>query len=165
MVTVRPIKNKLALAWFAFSTFLVGGTLMAQMYLRAQFDRGCMDHFHRAAVANTIEMADKELVEGLRYLDQHDLTAGNTAVFYQTPADDIGFWYQNLKSAEETLRRVSKDATQLERTNVLLKLKESIVSPPGDISVYPDQRTWSFVLGLFMLCFIVGFVWTLATLG
>jgi hypothetical protein len=130
----------------------------------AQFQRACTDHFHRAAVANTIEMASQELEVGLKYLEAHDLTAGNTALFYETPEDDIGFWYQNLKTAEGVLQRVPKDASLLERTNVLLKLKESIVPPPSDIANYPNQRTWFAILMVIFAGFLACAVWSLMSI-
>lgn len=85
-------------------------------------------------------------------------------MFYQTPADDIGFWYQNLKAAEGVLRGVGEGATQLERTNILLKFRESITSPPEGIYLYPQQLAWNQMMFALFAVFLVCGVWSLATL-
>jgi hypothetical protein len=166
LTPMRPLspQNKQALLCFIASAVMLLGVLSLRGFQDSQFKRACTDHLHRASVANTTELASSELGIGLKYLEDHALTAGNTAIFYQTPTDDIGFWYQNLKAAQGVLQHVPKDASQLERTNVLLKLKESIVSPPGDIAVYPNQRTWIGVMLIIFAFFMFCFGWSLATL-
>lgn len=162
---MRPFseRNKRALKFWVATIVLTATSLGVHAFQVAKFERACTSHLHRAAVANTIELASSELGVALKYLEDHDLTAGNTALFYETPADDLGFWYQNLKAAQGVLSH-SKDASPLERTNVLLKLKESLTSPPMDISIYPNQRTWYGITGVIFAAFLVGFVWVLATL-
>ena len=162
---MRPIsaRNKRALKFWAVTIVLVATNLTLTIFQDKKFERACTDHLHRAAVANTIELASSELGIALKYLEDHDLTAGNTALFFETPADDLGFWYQNLKAAHGVLLH-EQGASQLERTNVLLKLKESITSPPGWISVYPNQRTWNGLMAICMALFMFGFVWVLATM-
>ena len=66
------------------------------------FDRNCTGYLKRAADANTIPMASKELGMAIKYLDDHNLTKGYTSIFYTTPDEDIEFFYNNLKASKAT---------------------------------------------------------------
>ena len=74
------------------------------------------------------------------------------------------FWYKNMKAAYEELDSLPEDATDLEKTNMLMKLRESLVDSaedcisvthPEGISIYPDNVLYfwwgllSFIAGLF----------------
>lgn len=96
-----------------------------RIYNGVVFDIHCEGHLKRAADANTIEMASKELVDAIKYLEDNKMTEGYTSVLWKTPAADVGFFYQNLKSSLEELKKVTPETAQLERTNVLMKLRET----------------------------------------
>lgn len=111
------------------------------------FDRNCEGYLKRAADANTIELAEKNLAVAVKYLEDNEFTSGYTSILWRTPDEDIGFWYQNLKSSLDELHAIRPDATRLERTNVLMKLRETLldegknihVTAPRGISVYPGN--------------------------
>ena len=133
------------------------------------FKQECGGHLMRAAQSNTIEMASSELNQAIKYLESNKLTSGYTSVFYQTPEDDIGFWYRNLVSIRDSLKKVPPEASPLERSNVLLKVHESLVSgdrvssliePPG-ISFYPNIVVYTFGIVVFAMSLTMGLIFLL----
>ncbi len=141
---------KLAASLFFAGLFLAFGiTAGFKSYF---FDIGCEGHLKRAADANTVELALAELDVALTYAEQKGLTSGTTAVILPTPAEDLGFWYTNLVASRDELRKLGPEATALVRTNVLMKLRQSLldktqsgekVTAPGDISLFPNQRFYT----------------------
>lgn len=134
-----------------------------------QFDRNCEGHLKRAADANTVELAAKEVEIAVEYLKSHDMTTGYTSVVYTTPDEDIGFWYTNLTASLDELKKIKADAPQLEKTNVLMKLRETLldqgekthVTCPDGISVYPTNTFWAFfavIATLGLLAFGIAFL-------
>lgn len=130
-------------------TFLCGVACVGfWIYSSISFTQNCSGHLERAANANTIELAEKELSVALKYLEKEKITSGSTHIFYATPDNDINYWYTNIKSAYEELKSIPKTSSLQERTNVLMKLRESLMghSKNGDhvilpprISIYPNQ--------------------------
>lgn len=130
------------------------------------FDRNCGGYLKRAADANTIELAEKNLAIAVGYLERSNMTSGYTSILYRTPNEDIGFWYENLKASLNELRSVKAEAAQLERTNVLMKLREtlldqgqsvSVTVPPG-ITIFPHNNGylwWAILSGLFAVVFFL----------
>lgn len=120
------------------------------IYNSIQFDRHCEGYLKRAADANTVEMAKEQLSLAVNYCEANGLTSGYTSVIYTTPDEDVAFWYKNLKSSLAELNAVSPNATQLEKTNVLMKLRETlldtdnkgetIVTYPSGIPQFPYNR-------------------------
>ncbi len=136
-----------------------------------RFDVGCGGHLKRAADANTVELALSELDGALNYAEGHGLTSGTTAVILPTPAEDISFWYKNLVASREELKKLGPEATQLVRTNTLMKLRETLLDksengekvtiPPG-ISLHPLEKFYCLGIygSLFALLVISGlFFW------
>jgi hypothetical protein len=126
-----------------------------RIYNAVVFNIHCTGHLKLASDANTVEMAQKELAIAIKYLEDHNMTEGYTSVLWKTPSEDVGFWYQNLKAAHAELGKVNSETTQLERTNVLMKLRETLldhgkngdtVTAPDGISVFPNN-TGVFVSG------------------
>jgi len=133
------------------------------------YEQDCGGYLKRAADANTIELADKELTKAVTYIEGNGLTSGYTSVIYRTPDEDLGFWYSNLKASQKELQEIDSEATQLERTNVLMKLRETLlddgesgqsVTQPDGISVYPNNAVLWFLglLSMLMTC-IFGVIW------
>ena len=72
-------------------------------------------------------------------------------MLWKTPSDDIGFWHDNLKASLAELRQVKDDASQLERSNTLIKLGETLtdsgkegsrITVPDGISIYPSNALY-----------------------
>jgi len=133
-----------------------------------RYDINCGGHLKRAADANTVEMAKVELDVALQYMENNNLKSGFTSILYNTPDEDIGFWYNNIKSARAELDKVNENTTQLERTNILMKLRETLldssdgsvsVTAPMGISVYPRNGI------LVTTCFFSLFVAIIGMIG
>lgn len=144
------------------------GWFASTYYKSVVFDIHCNSHLKRAADSNTVEMAEKELEISIKYLEDNKLTEGYTSVLWQTPQQDIKFWYTNLKSCHEELAKIHPETTQLEKTNVLMKLRETLldhgkegketVTEPDGIEVYPNNVGY-FYSGCFFTVFAaIGFV-------
>lgn len=106
----------------------------------------CTQYLKRAADANTVETAKEELEKAISYAEEKKLTDGVVSIIFHQPKNDIGFWYKNMKEAYAELENLPDDASSLERTNVLMKLRESLtddtesgisVTVPDGISIYP----------------------------
>ena len=138
-----------------------------------QYSRYCGDHLKRAADANTVELAIQEMDVSLAYIEARGLTQGYTNVLWTTPDCDMGFWYKNLTQARDELRAVKPETTMLERTNILMKLRETLldhsgesgrekVTQPGGISIAPNNAEYAW-WGLVSL--VVGFIGVILFLG
>lgn len=133
-------------------------------------DKDCLGYLKRAADSNTIELARQEMEKALDYIEAHNLTNGYTSVIYRTPDEDIGFWYNNLTSAKRELDVIATttDATSLEKSNVLMKLRETLLDHSGSgekltcpqgLSIYPHNKEVAILLVLFFLVFTVTGGW------
>ena len=125
-------------------------------------DKYCLGYLKRAADANTVSVAHRELSKALKYLESKKLITGYTSVIYTTPDEDIGFWYTNIKAAQDELVSVMKNpkSTPLERSNVLMKLRETLLDKSGGndkltyphgIAWYPHNSVYAFVYTVFIL--------------
>ena len=113
-----------------------------------QFDMNCTQYIKRAADANTVELAKEELAKAISYAERNNLTEGVVSIFLHQPRNDVGYWYKNMTEAYAELENLPEDATSLEKTNVLMKLRESLtddkesgvsVTMPDGISIYPNN--------------------------
>ncbi|PIP65594.1 hypothetical protein COU77_02205 [Candidatus Peregrinibacteria bacterium CG10_big_fil_rev_8_21_14_0_10_49_16] len=154
-------------------TFLVGlvlcvpfvGWATTGIVKGIRYDISVGGHLKRAADANTVPLAKKELHTALKNIETKGWTSGSTHVLWWTPANDVGYWYENLKSSLEELDKVSPDSTQLERTNLLMKLRETIldqngesltVTAPGGISLHPYNVSYFWLGWVFGLIGVIG---------
>jgi len=120
----------------------------ARIYHGIDYDRTVGGYLKRAADANTVEMAKTELDKAIKAIEERKWTAGSTHLLWSSPEVDVGFWYQNIKTAEEELARVPESTTPLERTNILMKLRETLldhgssgdtVTSPDGVSIFPNN--------------------------
>lgn len=130
-----------------------------------QFSQNCSGYIKQAADANTVELAISRLDKAIAYVEKENLTTGYTSVIYKTESDNVEFWYQNLLACRAELEN-GKDGSQLEKTNLLLKIRESltdsrdgatVVTLPNGIARYPNNLFWGLFLTagiiLLLLCF------------
>jgi hypothetical protein len=76
----------------------------------------------------------------LSYIEENKWTNGWTYIFIKSPSTDLGFWYNNLRASRDELKALPNISTQLERSNMLMKLRESIIEHGGKDSIrYPDH--------------------------
>ena len=139
-----------------------------------QLEQNCIGYLERASNANTVETAIEELNYSISYLEENELTTGYTSVFYRTPDEDINFFYKNLVNSRDELMKVDSTTTQMEKTNLLMKLRETltydggdygtIVTYPDGLSRYPNNGMWMFIISISLLClFGFGFYLLLET--
>ena len=97
------------------------------------------------------------------YIEKNDLTSGYTSAVWKTEDENIGFWYDNLKACQHELQE-GLNGTSLEKTNLLLKIRESLVdnhngdvslTMPSGISRYPNNLLWGIYNLFSMLIFVV----------
>lgn len=127
-----------------------------------QFTQQCSGYLKQAADANTTELALDRVDKALNYIEGHNLTSGYTSVLWKTEDENIGFWYENIKACKSELE-ACMDGSQLEKSNVLMKVRESLTDngdegteltlPPG-ISRYPNNTLFGILnwLSFFLLC-------------
>lgn len=133
-----------------------------------QFNRNCEGYLKRAADANTVELAKKQLKISLDYMERKGFITGYTSILYRTPNEDVGFWYTNVKNSLVELERTDSNATQLETSNLLMKLRETLldqgergktsVTFPKDISVFPNNVAMAFLGLLSAILAVVGII-------
>ncbi|MBW1297319.1 hypothetical protein [Aquimarina litoralis] len=132
---------------------------------KIQFKQNVSGYLKRAADASTIEIANEELTKVITYLEANNLTSGYTSMIWETPNEDIGFWYKNLKASQNELQNL-KSESALERTNVLIKLRETLldtgkrtkVTIPRGLAVYPNNKLWGFLITTALFSLLIGFV-------
>lgn len=80
-----------------------------------------------------------------------------------------GYWYQNMKEAYNELENLPEDATSLEKSNVLMDLRESLTDEgessahaiiPEGISIYPRnvEYFWWIILSV-VSCVLFIYAW------
>lgn len=140
------------------------GWFVAKSVKENVFVFGCESYLKLAADASTIEMAKPQLDKAIKYLEDHNLTIGIVSVFFKNPTNDIGFFYRNLKAAQAELEKANPNITQLEESNLLMRLrktlledgKSTVVTCPNGISVYPNNKVY-FWWGIISLFFTIVF--------
>lgn len=138
-----------------------------------KFNTQCGDYLKLSADANNLEIAEKHLSKAIDYLEQKNLTSGYNKVFFYYPKNDIGLWYENLKSAQLQLREVIKreNCTELEESNMLMKLRETILDsgesgqyltlPLGISLMEHFNLIWwlNWLMWIFWIIFIIYIAW------
>jgi hypothetical protein len=99
--------------------------------LRVEFNQNCKGYLKQAADANTIELAIDRLDKAIEYAESKNWTDGYTSILWKTEDDNIGFWYKNIKASREELEKALY-ASQMEQTNVLMKLRETLTESGED---------------------------------
>jgi hypothetical protein len=162
------IFTAIILAAFAFTIFSI--IIKKSVSLK----QNCTGFLKRAADASTIQTAREELQKSIQYLEANNLTKGYTSVLYKTPDEDIEFWYNNLKASENELSTIGGAASTLEKTNVLMKLKETLmdsgekndtVTVPEGLSRYPNNLMWGILMLVAVLTAFGLFVWGITYLS
>ena len=142
-----------------FILLLFVGLSGYRIYHNIVFKKEVTGYLKRATDASTIDLALKDLQTAIKYLENNNLTKGFTSIIYESPSEDIAFWYQNLKASEAELIK-AKNSSSLEKTNVLLKLKESLsdegkksssVTYPEGISIYPNNKLVTILFWISLL--------------
>lgn len=126
-----------------------------------RMDQNCTGYLERASNANTVETATQELNKALLYLEENNLTSGYTSILWKTPDEDIEYWYNNLVASRDELLKVTNETTALEKTNVLMKLRETLTTDKGESGtqlVYPEGISRYPSNGFFAFMMVIAFV-------
>ena len=131
-----------------------------------QFNQNCGGYLKQAADANTVELALDRVNKALEYIEAKGLTQGYTSVLWRTEDENMGYWYDNIKACRSELE-ANLDASSLEKSNVLMKVRESLTDngekgteltvPPG-ISRYPDNLVYGTLLWISAALFVAAFI-------
>lgn len=149
-----------------FSIITIVVLIIARIVFGISFSMNCTQYLKRAADANTIELAKDNLSIAIKYLEENNLTDGIVSIFIHQPENDINFFYSNLRSSQDELSKVTSNTSQMEKSNLLMKLRETLidhdkegtaVTCPNGISIYPYNKLyfWSFVILSFLSCCIL----------
>lgn len=145
---------------------IMAGVILGVIVFMASivFDQNCGGYLKQTADANTAELALERLNIAIKYAEDNALTSGYTSIFYRTENDNIGYWYQNLKACQKELENVI-GKSQLEQTNVLMKVRESLtdngqdgteLTLPGGIARYPNNIGYGIMAVLAFILFGFG---------
>jgi len=130
-------------------------TIMSMFIQSMELDRCCLQHLRLAANASTVDMAESQLRTAISWLERHKGKTGSTALIYRTPDTDYGYWLANLKASADELRQLGPDSTQTDRTNTLLKLRETImdndasgsyVAVPENLATFPCTGSYLCIM-------------------
>lgn len=132
------------------------------LVIKIQFQQNCEGFLKQAADANTVELCLERLNKAITYVEDNNLTDGYTSVFWKTEDQNIGYWYKNLKACQEELQKCIQ-SSQLKKTNVLMKVRESLtdnssngtdLTIPSNIEFYPYNALWLFIFIISGLLFL-----------
>ena len=124
----------------------------------------------QAADANTVELAYERISLALKYIETNNLTYGYTSVLWNTEDENVEYWYKNIKACQKELENC-KNASQLEKSNVLMKVRESLtdngesgttLTMPCGIVYYPNNLAYGVWGCISTIIFIVGVILVIA---
>lgn len=143
---------------------LIGAVCPTVCILKSiQFRQECSGYLKQAADANTTQLALERIDVAIEHAEKHHLTEGYTSVLYKTEDENIGFWYKNLLACRSELESCI-ESSQLEQTNVLMKVRESLMDGeeltiPNGISRYPQNLSFAIFNTISVLLLLCGFNW------
>lgn len=129
-----------------------------------QFNQQCAGYLKQAADANSAELSLERLNLAIDYVEKHGLTDGYTSVLWKTEDENIGYWYRNLKTCQSELEGCL-ESPQLEKSNVLMKVRESLTDDskdgtsltiPSGMSRYPNNGAWGLARFISYLLILAG---------
>lgn len=135
------VLNTILIIVFIISIIAFIVTLSVKEY---DFKFGCQAYIDRAIVASDLDVAQAELGKAIDYMEQHSLTEGIVSIILKNPKNDIGYWYNTIKDTHRQIMEFPRDATQLEKSNFMMRVRESIegLSTPSWIFLYPHNTLW-----------------------
>lgn len=126
-------------------------TIAMSFYKGYQLKQEFSGYLRQSAASNSPQLALQTLERSVNYLENHGLTSGNTSAFIEVPENDLGFFYSNLKQSRDELKTITDSTSSMEKSNVLLKLRETLITHgekgdrvqmPDNLAFYPNQALW-----------------------
>lgn len=155
----------LIISWIIVCLAAIGGYLVNKIEL----EQNCVGYLKRASNSNSVERAQAEMHKAVTYLQQQNLTTGYTSVWYKTPDEDIAFWFNNLAEQDAALFLIDSTSSELERSNVLMKLRETLVDAghngeediivPKGLKYYPNNFMWGLINIIAIGGILVFWIW------
>lgn len=131
--------TKILLTFVIISALSFLSFVCTEIYLETNFKKNCSQYIELAARSTTVELAKENLVKAISFVEEHNLTSGNSSIFVKYPSNDIGFWYKNLVETYSSLEQLDGNSA-LENSNVLMKLESlTIQTDKGQKAIYPDN--------------------------
>ena len=149
--------------FLAILMFFAGLIVPAYCVIRSiEFRQECSGYLRQAADANTVELASERLGMAVNYIEEHEMTSGYTSVVWRTEDENVGYWYRNIKACQAELE-AAVDGTQLEKSNVLMKVRESLtdgekLTIPHGISRFPYNTLFGILRLVSYLLLAAGIV-------
>ncbi len=131
-----------------------------------KFSQECTGYLKQAADANTVELALERVDLALNYIESHNLTSGYTSVLWRTEDENIEYWYRNIKACREELEN-NIEASSLEKSNVLMKVRETLtdegekgteLTVPRGLSRYPYNLLFGILQIISCILFFIATV-------
>lgn len=167
----RKRSLRISIAGMAISVISILTIFVIMIVKGVTFSAGCTGHLERASNATNIELATQELDVALDYLEKRGMTSGYTSILWRTPDEDIGFWYNNIKEANLELKNTPDTISNLEESNMLIKLRETLMESsgkgdsaiicPDGLSRYPNNLLFAIILNLSWVLLVIFFLRTL----
>ena len=160
---MKALRACILLMLFSFASFVAWGAVRTAKAI--QFNQSCIQYIKRAADASSVELAKEELGKVIEYCDKNGLTEGTVSIIMRQPKNDVGYWYKNLTTAYAELDSLSSEASSVERTNMLMKIRETLtdvdesgveITHPDGISIYPNNVGY-FLWAILSFLGMVGF--------
>lgn len=172
---------KAAIVVAVFVCLLVGSfieIMRVHVYGQYVFNKNYTAHLKRAADANSIELAHKELNLALGYLSSKGITSttaknlgfihDNTGLILEMTENQVSFHLQNVESCRDEAAIRMQDESSVAKTNFLIKLRETLidtshngsteVTVPTGFYLYPNNTLYgTLVLVVPIVLMIIGF--------
>ncbi len=144
-------KQRLIVLSLIFISGLICPTICIIKWI--SFTQNCEGFLKQVADANTPEIALERLNIARNYIESHNITNGYTSIVYRTEDENVEFWYRNIVACQNELE-LCLESSQLEKTNVLMKVRESltdegekgtVLTIPDGISRHPHNVLWAIL--------------------
>ena len=110
------------------------------------YNQQCEIYLKQAQNATTPELALERLNLAIKYIEDKDLTHGYTSVFGKEESKNVEFWYNNIVSYRNKLKKCPE--------NYYLLKKESLsCTTPLGISLHPHNGLWT-ILNIISICLV-----------
>lgn len=158
-------KGKFYVTLMIASVLVFAGWFVARVNAAIKFEEEVGGYLDNYVEAGNTQTAIENLDMAIKALEAKGLTEGQISIFWESPNNNVGIWYQNLleskKVLEESLKEGKRDQViVLEKQRNGLKGSEnnSSVRTPEGISIYPLNKAyfgWCILSIVAFICFLI----------
>lgn len=73
--------TKILLTFVIISALSFLSFIGTEIYLETNFKKNCSEYIELAARSTTVELAKENLVKAIAFVEEHNLTSGNSSIF------------------------------------------------------------------------------------